>query len=173
MYTKLTFISLIATFGLLACNQDVKKRCCDTGSQSFISDSVKVYVPDAFTPNGDGINDIFTYYINKPEAFVMHRLIVSKGNVLAFDKQDTAKIVWDGLIDGKKAKENVLNYKLTLKRANATTADSLVELKGTICLRREVPICATEVANCKFPDQFDAQTGAVNPTSENLDTNCK
>ena len=104
MYSKLTFISLIATFGLLACNQDVKKHCCDTGSQSFISDSVKVYVPDAFTPNGDGINDIFTYYINKPEAFVMHRFIVSKGNVLAFDKQDTAKIVWDGLIDGKKSK---------------------------------------------------------------------
>lgn len=173
MSSKLTFLSLIATFAFFSCNQAVKKHCCDTGSQSFTSDSVKVYLPDAFTPNGDGINDIFTYYINKPEAFVLHRLIISKGNILAFDKQDTTTIVWEGLVDGKKAKENVLDYKLILKRANAITADSIVELKGTVCLRREVPICATEVTNCKFPDQFDAQTGAVNPTSENLDRNCK
>ncbi len=174
MLSKIKFISFFCLIsGIFACNQAVKKHCCDTGSQSFVKDSVKVYVPDAFSPNGDGINDTFTYFINKPEAFVEHRLIVSKGSVIAFDQIDSSIIAWNGLIVGKKAKENVLNYRLLLKRAHATTADSVVDIRGTICLRQNLPICATEVQRCSFPDQFNAQTGSVNATNENLDNSCK
>lgn len=174
MSSKIYFLILaIFTLCIISCNQEVKKHCCDTGSQSLISDSIKVFVPDAFTPNGDNINDDFVYFINKPEAFVMHRLIISKGSVLAFDKIDSSAIAWNGLIDGKTPRENVLNYKLLLKRPNVATADSVVEVKGTVCLRKASPICATEVSMCKFPDQFNAQTGAVNTTNEPLDNDCK
>lgn len=174
MFSKIKFLFLAGTItAFFACNQAIHKHCCDTSSQSFISDSVKVFVPTIFTPNGDGVNDIFTYFTNNEKAFSLHRLIVSKGNIVAFDKQDSAIIRWDGLIDGKKAKENVLNYRILLRRANATTADSIVDIRGTVCLRNQAPICTDEVTNCSFPDQFNSVNGVVSATTEPLLETCK
>jgi len=170
---KFIYFSILAlSLTLFACNQELKKHCCDTSAQFFTSDSVTVFVPNAFTPNKDGINDIFTYQINKPELFTKHELKVYRGAVIAFDKQDTQPIVWDGLIAGKEAKENVLDYILLLKRKDITTADSIVELKGKICLRKKIPICAAEMTNCRFLDQL-SPLGFSNPTNEILDNNCK
>jgi gliding motility-associated-like protein len=170
---KFIYFSILAfSLTLFACNEELKKHCCDTSAQSFTSDSVAVFVPNAFTPNKDGINDVFTYQINKPELFTKHQLKVFKGALIAFDKQDTQTIVWDGLVAGKEAKENVLDYILLLKRKDVTTADSIIQLTGKVCLRKKTPICAGEMTNCRFSDQLN-EVGFTNPTNEKLDTDCK
>lgn len=163
------FCLFISVFMLLfSCNNQVRKHCCDTDVQQFTQDSVKVYAPNAFTPNKDGLNDYWTYSINKPEAFIQHQLTISKNNVALVSKVDTAIVKYDGMLNGKELKENVLDYKLVLIR----TDSSAVTLKGTICLRKETPMCFGEIESCRFPDQIDPNDGFINTTNDLIDKSC-
>ncbi len=69
----------------------------------------KIYVPNAFSPNDDGINDFFEIY---GEGFeILHLKIFNRWGGLVFDGTDNdAK--WSGSIKGKKAQAGVYVYLL-------------------------------------------------------------
>jgi gliding motility-associated-like protein len=61
--------------------------------------NVDIFIPKAFTPNGDGINDIFL------KGFKIH--ITDRLGITIFDGDDG----WDGMYNGKIAGENIYFYK--------------------------------------------------------------
>jgi gliding motility-associated-like protein len=77
--------------------------CADTFSiQILVYDSLIIQIPNVFTPNGDGINDLFTITTNQPVS-VEYQLFNRWGNVIAQDTKPTAVgnsnfllPIWDG-----------------------------------------------------------------------------
>lgn len=66
-----------------------------------------IYIPNAFTPNGDGINDIFLVY---GTAIASLRLMVyNQWGALVFESRDPKK-GWDGTYKGNKAPGGAYTY---------------------------------------------------------------
>jgi gliding motility-associated-like protein len=72
---------------------------CSKSRASYPVNTIKLFVPTAFTPNGDGINDTFivkasgslTYYDIK---------IYESNNILIYENNNIEK-GWDGTVKGK------------------------------------------------------------------------
>lgn len=77
-----------------------------------------IYMPNAFTPDGDGINDLFKPVMNfVPEEFTM--IIYDRNNIKVFQTNDPEN-GWDGTIKGARATEGVYIYYVEYKSYNGT-----------------------------------------------------
>ena len=80
---------------------------CDT-AQSIIPD---IYIPNSFTPNGDGLNDVFN--IKTLYEFSDYKLVIfDRWGELLFESDDKNK-GWDGTYKGKFVTYGVYVYQLT------------------------------------------------------------
>ncbi|MFN3916120.1 MAG: PKD domain-containing protein [Flavobacteriales bacterium] len=84
--------------------------CTDTAVVTiFISPDTRIYVPNTFTPNGDGINDVFLPIVNDVldyELFIYNRW----GNVIF--KTTNTQEGWDGTLKGDKSPIDTYIYKI-------------------------------------------------------------
>ena len=86
--------------------------CTDTITKNLtVTEDFTLYIPNAFTPNGDGINDVFQAKGMgfKTEAFEM--LIYDRWGNLIFKSNDIMK-GWDGTLKGSLAANDVYVYKI-------------------------------------------------------------
>lgn len=85
-----------------------KMGCSDSVSQNIsVKDIYKV--PNVFTPNGDGINDLFIVSVNGVEKFSIE--IFSRWGNLVFKREGVNQIVWDGRMpDGSKLQTGTYFY---------------------------------------------------------------
>ena len=80
-----------------------------------------VYLPNAFSPNGDGRNDLFQAY--GPDIEINSLQVYNRWGSLVFESKGS-EAVWDGMIGGRKAETGtylfVLEYKniLSLEQGN-------------------------------------------------------
>lgn len=87
------------------------KGCKSTISKKVIvADEMGLFLPNAFTPNGDGSNDVFLAVSNSTVKFEM--LIFNRGGNLVFQSSDIKK-GWDGSFKGQPAENNVYVYKVS------------------------------------------------------------
>lgn len=64
-----------------------------------VTDAEQFFIPSAFTPNGDGLNDLFLVKANfEPRSFEM--AVLSRGGDVLFQTRDM-NIGWDGMLHGK------------------------------------------------------------------------
>lgn len=98
-------------------------------------DSVNVWVdidfnvPNAFTPNGDGLNDIFTV---STDLLISYNLqIYNRWGGLLFESNDVT-IGWDGTVNGKAQEIGVYTYIIK----STTTLNTPILKTGTITLLR-------------------------------------
>ncbi len=86
--------------------------CTDTVTRIInVTEEFTMYIPNAFTPNGDGINDMFTV---KGGGFVrdgFEMQIFDRWGELIFKSNDVDK-GWDGTVKGVNAKNDVYVYKI-------------------------------------------------------------
>lgn len=95
------------------------------------SDCNYMYVPSAFTPNGDGLNDIFRVFAG--EAVTDFNLLVyNRGGQLVFSGHDKSK-GWDGKINGVIQPSQVYVWMIRY-RIMGDAKEKL--LKGTVTLLR-------------------------------------
>ncbi|TAH39164.1 MAG: PKD domain-containing protein [Bacteroidetes bacterium] len=70
-----------------------------------------LYVPNSFTPNGDGLNDEFKISVFRPcEQYSI--VIFNRWGQIVFESEDAGNAVWDGTFKSKMAEEGVYVYLL-------------------------------------------------------------
>ncbi len=107
--------------------------CTDTVYRVIsVTEEFTMYIPDVFTPNGDGLNDVFTV---KGAGFVeegFEMLIFDRWGHLIF-KSNSPYVGWDGKIKGVDAKNDVYVYKI---RCFTTVQNIKKEFVGHLTLYR-------------------------------------
>lgn len=78
--------------------------------QIIIEDETGFFVPNAFTPNNDGNNDLFMPVATNITKYEMS--VFGRNGQLVFQSSDIRK-GWDGTVKGKLADDNVFVYKIT------------------------------------------------------------
>lgn len=79
-----------------------------------IDDILLVYVPNAFTPDGDGINDIFYPVVNALDPEKYELFIFNRWGELIFNTESITT-GWDGSHKGIKSKQDVYVWKIVAK----------------------------------------------------------
>lgn len=102
--------------------------CADTVTLDVIvHPEYTLYIPNAFTPDGDGINDILFAYGTHIKEFEM--MIFNRWGEAIF-KSNGLEQGWDGIHNGYMAKEDVYVYKIKYK----TNRDEVLTREGHISL---------------------------------------
>lgn len=70
-----------------------------------------VFVPNSFTPNGDGLNDVFKISVYRPcEIYTLS--IFNRWGQLIFESEDAGNAEWDGTYKNRMAEEGIYVYLL-------------------------------------------------------------
>ena len=96
---------------------------------SFICDEPYIFIPNAFSPNGDGENDVL--YVRGPLIEKMVFRVFDRWGELVFETEDRL-IGWDGTFRGKQLDPDVYDY--YLKAICIDEQESII--KGNITLMR-------------------------------------
>jgi gliding motility-associated-like protein len=107
--------------------------CTDTVYRNIsVTEEFTMYIPDVFTPNGDGLNDVFNV---RGAGFVeegFEMLIFDRWGQLIYKTNDVYK-GWDGKVKGVEAKNDVYVYKI---RCFTTVQNIKKEFVGHVTLYR-------------------------------------
>jgi len=92
----------------------------------------KIFIPSAFTPNGDGLNEVLKGYSNCPIENYQLQIFNRWGQKL-FETNDLSK-GWDGTFNGKKEPVGIYIYLLQFK--NSHNDKNYKTAKGTVAIIR-------------------------------------
>ncbi len=139
--------------------KDVKQP---TGTATI--DSLKIYVPTVFTPNGDGWNDRFRPWFRDDYVQSMDFTVKSRNEKRTlFHSTDLASSYWDGKDDeGRAVGDRIFYWKLS----GTTTWGKSFSLEGEILVETGDCYKKGDYSKCRFGDQNDPNYGFVYPTQE-------
>lgn len=86
--------------------------------QVKVVDCKKLNIANAFTPNADGVNDIFEVFGN--DILDYYIIILSRTGQVVYESKDL-KSGWDGSVKGKPAELGVYIYRIEYKDLNGVT----------------------------------------------------
>ncbi len=150
-------------------NSNKLQGCCDEPAINATVGNGHVYVPNVFTPNADGINDILWVSGDNNIVFIRRFQVRDKEGNTVFQVLDGIpndySSGWNGMV-GNKYENGMYNITLQVEAADGTNAT----LHGKVCNFRcldngtEEPISAQ---GCQFPVQvIDGQFESLIPTGE-------
>lgn len=97
------------------------------GKTIRVEEIYELYIPNAFTPNGDNINDFFTIYGDGVETYEI--MIFNRWGQMVFQSNDLEN-PWDGRVNGGAIQQGVFSYRISV----TTTFGGLRERRGTLTL---------------------------------------
>lgn len=100
-------------------------------AEACVSQDAGVYIPNAFSPNGDGRNDEFRPYLQFGAPTDYQLQVFDRWGGLRFESSDINQ-GWDGTTKGKNAPIGLYLYYLHLEQGNGT----IIERSGEISLLR-------------------------------------
>lgn len=138
-------------------NSNVLDGCCDTPAINAQVGNGLVYVPNVFTPNGDGINDRLVVYGDQNIILIRSFRVSNKEGTTVFYAEDVIPNdptnAWDGTVNAK-YKNGVYAIEMVVEAFDNATAT----LQGKVCNYRcldageEDPISGE---GCQFPVQVE------------------
>lgn len=155
-------IAMILALGACKDDRDPESFQGCTGSMnilnSYDTSDVRIYAPTAFTPNADGINDLFGLW---GTGFTDVSFEVEVGNSVIFLGQQPNHL-WNGEING-----NVYSGTFRYTGSVVTIHGDTVLVEGNAhSLIQKDPTLIENCSGCLFPDQIHPTSGFVYPTSE-------
>lgn len=107
-----------------------KWGCADTSIKTiFVEPDFSIYVPNAFTPNGDELNDTFIPVLNSVKIYNLK--VYDRWGALLFQSIEPAT-GWPGTFNGENCKGDVYIWKIEL----STLSGEMKKLNGTVTLIR-------------------------------------
>ena len=112
--------------------QKGKNTVVSVSNEVKIAPAAVLYIPNAFTPNGDGLNETFG---PKGEGITEYNMqIFDRWGILIFESNDL-KTQWDGYHHDEKAPIGVYVYKITAKGQGSNDGTKkLISETGTVTL---------------------------------------
>ena len=98
--------------------------CVQMANVTFDLIQPEVELPNAFTPDGDGVNDLFRLIAAEGTAFIESMQIYNRWGNLVFESQEP-DAAWDGKIDGNEAASDVYVYVVFWRRADGALQPAL------------------------------------------------
>ena len=90
----------------------------------------RIYIPNAFSPNGDDHNDVFRVYIPNGMATLTDLMIFDRWGELIWNKDDQQDQAWDGTYRGKPLSVGVYVYVAKVRLPDNT----ILPLEGSVTL---------------------------------------
>jgi len=120
------------TYTLTALDSNSCKTVTSTQVTAYCQ--TQLFVPKAFSPNGDGINDLFVIYGENIEQFEID--IFDKWGELIFVSHSLSDS-WDGTYKGKRVQVDVYTWKITYSSINGTSPNNTSHFKeGNVTVLR-------------------------------------
>lgn len=186
--TKTTY-HLLTTFCLALCltgcaqepdpivNSEIYEACCGLDQPvEYTFDKAYMFVPNVFTPNGDGINDYFAPSINEyVYEFDAYLIYTPVGDTVIFasvgyDVNNIQNTAWNGLNKDGTPYRGLFKYAITAITPNTS---QLMRVEGYACCI----VCGPDAAifqtkpGCFFPVQAGSG-GKLNTTASNQESDC-
>ena len=145
---------------LLGCESDPYLNTCETNRISIspqikADDSITIFLPTAFTPNGDRLNETF-YPVGT--GILSYSLVVHLNNKKVFSGSENE--AWDGTdLENKRVQGNY-TYEINLE----SKKNKKFVARGVVSLIRDPSI---DVCKCRFEDMINPTHGFVQPSFEN------
>lgn len=109
--------------------------CLDSTSRTveILSESA-VFVPNTFTPNGDGYNEVFKPYGSGAYQKANYEMLIFDRWGLMIFKSNDLNEGWDGMLKGRVCQQDVYVYKITF--TNVEDGVPIKKMKGIVSLIR-------------------------------------
>jgi hypothetical protein len=151
---RTVFLLLISFAFLSSCNKNKYKNYCKSESaiKGITEDSVNVFIPLGFTPDGDGLND--TYYF-ACKGIREYTVTIKSTFSTLFSVSNVDYWRWNGENDKGKIKDGEYDVEATL----ITNAGNTVTVNTTVSVMTdydEIYPC-----RCTMGDQIDSEFGFI------------
>ena len=149
--------------------------CCETPGVDISIGQGNVFIPNIYTPNADGVNDVFVIFADQEIAEIQLLTIQNSNGINVFSLSNFPPndfgFIW-APADANEAPNGLYSYS-----ADIQSSDGVVEnVRGSVCVYRcktdTDSILTENISNCHFPTQHDGQGGhdPLAPSIEN--SNC-
>ena len=133
-----------------------------SGSLSGIGGGTIIYVPNAFTPNGDGLNDVFKSVCQNVSNY---NLTIKDAFGFTLFTTTNPDDGWDGKNKSGATVQDYYNCSISLKDGNGNNFSYTL----TITSYQYQDGCLTKnCSHCRFGDQIDPKLGFIYPTQEKI-----
>lgn len=145
--------------------QQINRNACTVpATQVTVEDTCRISFPNIFTPNGDGINDVFGPITSCQLPGYSIGIFASGGRPVYFASNNPDE-TWDGVYEGEfVVGEVVFEVNFVIGNTPVNTTGKVMVLPYKVSLDEAFKI--QNCSDCRFPDQANANSEFVLGTQE-------
>lgn len=151
--------------------ENIYEGCCGTEPVTAQVGQGSLFIPNIFTPNSDGINDVFMANADANIASISNFEVINRDDSIIFQLATLIPnaIAWDGQMGNGEGYNGYFEYRMTVSDQNGTS----MLVSGNSCAFRcdTVSTVFEDLTRCHFPAQYDGN-GGVDISTQNVDTQC-